>query len=69
MSGRSPASLSSTLARLRWQLPALIAVVGLAYVVGDHVLLARYKSIWPHLLLGAFVLGLIGPVFAWRTLT
>ncbi len=64
-----PANLTATLARLRWQLPALIAVVGMVYVVGDHVLLVRYESIWPHLLLGAFVLGLIGPVFAWRTLT
>ncbi|HLB46410.1 MAG TPA: GAF domain-containing sensor histidine kinase [Anaerolineales bacterium] len=69
MLARPPAQLAEALARLRWQLPALIAVVGLAYAVGDHVFLARYESIWPHLLLGAFVLGLIGPVFAWRTLT
>ncbi|MEK7276563.1 MAG: GAF domain-containing sensor histidine kinase [Chloroflexota bacterium] len=69
MSGRSPASLSSTLARLRWQLPALIAVTGLVYAIGDHVLLARYESAWLHILLGTLMLGAIGPLFAWRTLT
>ncbi|MBI4316656.1 MAG: GAF domain-containing sensor histidine kinase [Chloroflexi bacterium] len=69
MSGRSPASLSSTLARLRWQLPVLIAVVGLAYAIGDHTLLAHYESSWLHVLLGTLVFGAVGPVFAWRTLT
>lgn len=69
MLNRRPAQLTDTLARLRWQLPVLIAVAGLVYAIGDHVFLARYETAWPHVLLGALVLGAIGPLFAWRTLT
>jgi signal transduction histidine kinase len=69
MLNRRPAQLTDTLARLRWQLPILIAVAGLVYTIGDHVFLARFETAWPHVLLGAVVLGAIGPLFAWRTLT
>lgn len=66
---RPPAQLAETLTRLRWQLPALIALTGLAYAIGDHVLLAQYESAWLHIALGGLVLGVVGPLFAWRTLT
>jgi signal transduction histidine kinase len=69
MLNRRTAQLTDTLARLRWQLPVLIAVAGLVYAIGDHVFLVRYQLAWPHVLLGILVMGTIGPLFAWRTLT
>lgn len=69
MLAQRPTNLSRTLARLCWQFPTLIAAVGMAYVLGDQLLLGYRQEAWPHVLLGVLVLGAIGPLLSWRTLS
>lgn len=68
MAARRPIPLTETLIHLRWLVPLSIAVLGLAYAVGDHLFFSRFESSQLHIIIGALALGILTPIFAWRVL-
>lgn len=67
--GNTKRQLPSLMDKLRWAIPALIAVLGVGYTLMEHVLITPHPVTSAHVLREAVVTGTIGPTLAWLLLS
>jgi signal transduction histidine kinase len=67
--GRAERQLPVLLGKLRWFVPALVAVLGVGYTLFEHLLITSLPITAPHVLREAIVIGSLGPTLAWLLLT
>jgi signal transduction histidine kinase len=67
--GRTEQQLPSLMNKLRWVIPALIAVLGVGYTLVEHLLITPHPIASAHVLREAIITGTVGPTLAWVLLT